>query len=46
LELAVALDVGFKQGRHRLRRRFRRPHCSSGPARCHGTVGQGRIAAG
>jgi hypothetical protein len=46
LEVAVALDAGFEQGRRRLRRRFRRPRCSGGPAWCYGAVGRRRIAAG
>jgi hypothetical protein len=45
LELAAALDVGFEQGRHRSRRRSRRPRCSDGPTRCH-CSGRGRGAAG
>jgi hypothetical protein len=45
LELAVALDAGFEQGRRRLQRCFRRPRCSGGPAWCHGAVSRRRIAA-
>jgi hypothetical protein len=45
LELAAALDAGIKQGRRRLRHRLRRPCCSGGPARCHGS-GRGQVAVG